>query len=438
MCDRVIFAIKGCSTELRHALLSVVDGSREKGKSRAGYKFSEPSALFPTVEYCIEAMDFDVAGDRSDVKVEIAPPTNFFGTNYILHNNAYEAIECAILNMKAGLKRRGFPDKVCNQLKTSACELMSLEMTYLFVRDTPEEAQQLLKDLSFRAHAIHGEKARSVISCDFETVYVNELPQGMLRIYIKSLQAKNCICLLTDGAVRKELEDLAKRTVRIEFIVNGRTIKKGIPSPEEGKEFNRNPKTWEVVNKGVNPAEAVFGFVRSNLMLDREMKATGTNVILLDILRPYQEVLQAYFNGDDPREHRNFQFLEGDKRSKRFSACKLEVYREAQYDLTIPWAKAKVLAVDGLAEDISFPRRYQIPKHLRSYTFAPEGVAAAKEKLAEIGDGAKYEEPTVDPFYREPSTIRRPPKKPLYVPRSELPGFGVSSKSKQKPTRRGF
>ena len=58
--------------------------------------------------------------------------------------------------------------------------------------------------------------------------------------------------------------------------------------------------------------------------------------------------------------------------------------------------------------------------------------------LAEIGDGAKYEEPTVDPFYREPSTIRRPPKKPLYVPRSELPGFGVSSKSKQKPTRRGF
>ena len=158
----------------------------------------------------------------------------------------------------------------------------------------------------------------------------------------------------------------------------------------------------------------------------------------LDILKPYAEVLAWYFAGNDPQEHTYFAHLDKEKRSKRFSACKQEIYKAGQFDITIPWEKAKILAVDGLSEILTFENRFRIPLWLRPHTFTPEGVAKANEKLSALYSGkeggANVEDgeweisaPDEEIDFGEPNH-KGPPKPTSATPAFQRakPGFGVS------------
>jgi len=145
---------------------------------------------------------------------------------------------------------------------------------------------------------------------------------------------------------------------------------------------SHSPDDWNQ-----SPAKAVFGFVRKALWLDRPLASEAVAPESLDILKPYAEVLAWYFAGNDPQEHTYFAHLDKEKRSKRFSACKQEIYKAGQFDITIPWEKAKILAVDGLSEILTFENRFRIPLWLRPHTFTPEGVAKANGQLSALYSG---------------------------------------------------
>lgn len=421
MSDRVIFVAKNLPAEIHHALAANVDSSEFK---RSTMKLAEPSVLYPNVGYSIESSnDSDPKADR-DLKVEFAAPSVLMGSNIALHNNPYEAVCAAIKNIQINLRRRGFDHKLCQQLKISACDLTSAEFTYCFKCSSPAEALKLLALIGFRAHAIHGEKATSVISCDRETVYVNHLPEGSLKVYIKSLKVKSTVFEVEDADARNQLAELAPCLVRIEFIVNGRTISKGIPGLDNVKVFGRRVLSWQCKHLEEGPAEPVFKFIRKALWLDRPLAAERVNPLELDILGPYQEVLQAYFDGADPRELPYFAHLDGDKLSKRFSACKQEIYKACQIDITIPWVKVQQLAVDGLGERLAFENHFRVPAELAAHTFTPAGVKASKATMDKL-----YDEH--EPFGHHTSSNQPPmPTKGAKGARGAVgkTGFGVAAR----------
>ena len=437
MSDRVIFILKNVPAMIRAAFAVKAENS-ELGKGPI--KVAEPSALFPNVSYSVESKGDSNHGEAVDIKIE-ASASNVVGTNIVLHNNPFELTHSIIKNVNVNLKRAGFLSGNREPLSIATAELQNAEFTYLFYCNTAEAARDLLKKIGFRIHAIHGEKAVSVTSCDRETIYANHLPEGMLRVYIKWLGAKDTILEVSDEEARASLESLAPLLVRIEFVLNGRTINKGISSPDGERTFNRRVTSWQFDMGNApsgweqSPAKAVFAFVRKALRLDRPLASEAVAPESLDILKPYAEVLAWYFAGNDPREHPNFAYLDKDKLSKRFSACKQEIYKAGQFDITIPWEKAQVLAVDGLSELLTFENRFRIALSLRPHTFTPEGVAKANGKLSALyaGDesGASVEDgewevsrPAEEIDFGEP--IRKGPPKPasaMPVFQRTKPGF---------------
>lgn len=439
MSDRVIFILKNVPAAIRAAFATKAENSESK---KSFLKIGEPSALYPNVSYSVECKEEGNHGEAVDLKIEAAAST-VAGTNIVLHNNPFELVHATIKNITVNLKRGGFLFGGREPFSLLTAELLSTEFTYLFLCSSPDAARDLLRKIGFRIHAIHAEKAYSVISCDRETIYANQLPEGMLRVYIKWLKAKETILEVEDANARAELENLAPLLVRVEFVVNGRTISKGISSSDEKRTFNRRVSSWQHESRGSadwdqSPANAVFAFVRKALKLDRPLASEAVAPESLDVLKPYQEVLAWYFAGKEPREHPYFAHLDKEKLSKRFSACKQDIYKAGQFDITIPWEKAKILAVDGLSNILTFYGRFRAPLHLRSHVFAPEGVAKAygklsalysgKENIAGLDDGEwGMSRPADEIDFGEPNR-KGPPKPTSATPAFQRtkPGFGVS------------
>ncbi len=438
MSDRVIFILKNVTAAIRAAFAVKAENSES---SKGPIKVAEPSALYPNVSYSVESKGESNHGEAVDLKIEAAAST-VVGTNIVLNNNPFELVNTTLMNMNVNLKRAGFASGERMPLSIAAAELQNAEFTYLFLRKNSDAARELLKKISFRVHAIHGEKAQSVISCDRETIYANQLPEGMIRVYIKWVKAKGTVLETEDPTARAELEDLTPVLVRIEYVVNGRTIGKGISSPDGKRTFNRRVSSWQHESHSPadwdqSPAKAVFGFVRKALWLDRPLASEAVAPESLDILKPYAEVLAWYFAGNDPQEHQYFAHLDKEKRSKRFSACKQEIYKAGQFDITIPWEKAKILAVDGLSEILTFENRFRIPLWLRPHTFTPEGVAKANGKLsalyagkeggANVEDGEWEVSRPADEVDFGESNRNGPPKPTSATPAFQRtkPGFGV-------------
>ena len=437
MSDRVIFILKNVTAAIRAAFAVKAENSES---SKGPIKVAEPSALFPNVSYSVECKGDGNHGEAVDLQIEAAAST-VVGTNIVLHNNPFELVQTTIKNMNVNLKRAGFWSGQREPLNIAAAEMQNAEFTFLYYCDSPEAARELLKTISFRIHAIHGEKAQSVTSCDRETVYANHLPEGMLRVYIKWVGAKDTILEVADEEARSSLVSVAPLLVRIEYVLNGRTIRKGIPSRDGKRTFNRLVSSWQF-DKGnapsgweQSPAKAVFAFVRKALRLDRPLASEAVAPESLDILKPYTEVLAWYFSGNDPHEHPYFSHLDKVNRSKRFSACKQDIYKAGQFDITIPWEKAKILAVDGLSEHLTFENRFRIAHWLRPHTFTPEGVTKANGKLSALYAGEESDTNVEDGAWE----VSRPAEEiDLGEPNRKGPPKPVSATPVFQRTKPGF
>lgn len=326
-----------------------------------------PSPVMPSQKFKLHPLKVGVDGYIEGFRVEAAVAGCAAPQNVILSNNVKAAALFNLRLVQYHCRINGMPMEEYNRFELRHVRLVDVELTYLFKLETAKAVQVALDLLKARATALYGKKAKFYGSGGSYTLRI-ETPGGIIKVYIKDLEAQPKALRVTDAAIRNEIEALAPLLLRIEVVLRAADLEKmNLSSPEDWHLTEFNDPAADTYRKVFNEV------IRKRLQLDvwhiTEAPSEETMASLADT---HRTLLEFHLQGNNARDHELCRYSGSGKLDPNYYQIRNAILAKVGIDLDIPWEHQVAGMVGNLSELLQYDQRFRVPEHLRAYAFTSE------------------------------------------------------------------
>ena len=325
------------------------------------------SPVMPSQKFKLHPLKVGVDGYIEGFRVEAAVAGCAAPQNVILSNNVKAAALFNLRLVQYHCRINGMPMEEYNRFELRHVRLVDVELTYLFKLETAKSVQAALDLLKARATALYGKKAKFYGSGGSYTLRI-ETPGGIIKVYIKDLEAQPKALRVTNAYARSEIEDLAPLLLRIEVVLRATDLEKmNLSSPEDWHLTEFNDPAADTYRKVFNEV------VRKRLQLDvwhvTEVPSEETMASLADT---HHTLLEFHLEGNNARDHELCRYSGSGKLDPNYYQIRNAILAKAGIDLDIPWEQQVAGMAGNLSELLQYDQRFRVPEHLRAYAFTSE------------------------------------------------------------------
>lgn len=326
-----------------------------------------PSPVMPSQKFKLHPLKVGVDGYIEGFRVEAAVAGCAAPQNVILSNNVKAAALFNLRLVQYHCRINGMPMEEYNRFELRHVRLVDVELTYLFKLETAKAVQVALDLLKARATALYGKKAKFYGSGGSYTLRI-ETPGGIIKVYIKDLEAQPKALRVTDAAIRNEIEALAPLLLRIEVVLRAADLEKmNLSSPEDWHLTEFNDPAADTYRKVFDEV------VRKRLQLDvwhaTEAPSEEAMALLADT---HHTLLEFHLEGNNARDHELCRYSGSGKLDPNYYQIRNAILAKVGIDLDIPWEHQVAGMVGNLSELLQYDQRFRVPEHLRAYAFTSE------------------------------------------------------------------
>ena len=367
MCDRLVSDIHH-PDRLNAAGMPVTVGNlldMASGEMFPWYKAHFlPSPVMPSQKFKLHPLKVGVDGCIEGFRVEAAVAGCAAPQNVILSNNVKAAALFNLRLVQYHCRINNMPMEEYSRFELRHVRLVDVELTYLFKLEAAKAVQVALDMLKARATALYGKKAKFYGSGGSYTLCV-ETPGGIIKVYIKDLEAQPKALRVADAAVRGEIEALAPLLLRIEVVLRATDLQKmGLSSPED----------WHLTEFGDPESDTyrkVFNeVIRKRLQLDVWFATEAPNEeTIATLVDTHRTILEFHMQGHSARDHELCRYAGSGKLNPNYYQIRNAIIAKVGIDLDIPWELQVAGMADNLSEMLQYDQRFRVPEHLRAYAF---------------------------------------------------------------------
>lgn len=326
-----------------------------------------PSPVMPSQKFKLHPLKVGVDGYIEGFRVEAAVAGCAAPQNVILSNNVKAAALFNLRLVQYHCRINGMPMEEYNRFELRHVRLVDVELTYLFKLETAKSVQAALDLLKARATALYGKKAKFYGSGGGYTLRI-ETPGGIIKVYIKDLEAQPKALRVTNADARSEIEDLAPLLLRIEVVLRATDLEKmNLSSPEDWHLTEFNDPAADTYRKVFDEV------VRKRLQLDvwhaTEAPSEEAMALLADT---HHTLLEFHLEGNNARDHELCRYSGSGKLDPNYYQIRNAILAKVGIDLDIPWEHQVAGMVGNLSELLQYDQRFRVPEHLRAYAFTSE------------------------------------------------------------------
>ena len=325
------------------------------------------SPVMPSQKFKLHPLKVGVDGYIEGFRVEAAVAGCAAPQNVILSNNVKAAALFNLRLVQYHCRINGMPMEEYNRFELRHVRLVDVELTYLFKLETAKAVQVALDLLKARATALYGKKAKFYGSGGSYTLRI-ETPGGIIKVYIKDLEAQPKALRVTNADARSEIEDLAPLLLRIEVVLRATDLEKmNLSSPEDWRLTEFNDPAADTYRKVFDEV------VRKRLQLDvwhaTEAPSEEAMALLADT---HHTLLEFHLEGNNARDHELCRYSGSGKLDPNYYQIRTAILARVGIDLDIPWEYQFAGMAGNLSELLQYDQRFRVPKHLRAYAFTSE------------------------------------------------------------------
>ena len=325
------------------------------------------SPVMPSQKFKLHPLRVGVDGYIEGFRVEVAVAGCAAPQNVILSNNVKAAALFNLRLVQYHCRINGMPMEEYNRFELRHVRLVDVELTYLFKLETAKAVQVALDLLKARATALYGKKAKFYGSGGSYTLRI-ETPGGIIKVYIKDLEAQPKALRVTNADARSEIEDLAPLLLRIEVVLRATDLEKmNLSSPEDWRLTEFNDPAADTYRKVFDEV------VRKRLQLDvwhaTEAPSEEAMALLADT---HHTLLEFHLEGNNARDHELCRYSGSGKLDPNYYQIRNAILAKVGIDLDIPWEHQVAGMVGNLSELLQYDQRFRVPEHLRAYAFTSE------------------------------------------------------------------
>ena len=325
------------------------------------------SPVMPSQKFKLHPLKVGVDGYIEGFRVEVAVAGCAAPQNVILSNNVKAAALFNLRLVQYHCRINGMPMEEYNRFELRHVRLVDVELTYLFKLETAKAVQVALDLLKARATALYGKKAKFYGSGGSYTLRI-ETPGGIIKVYIKDLEAQPKALRVTNADARSEIEDLAPLLLRIEVVLRATDLEKmNLSSPEDWRLTEFNDPAADTYRKVFDEV------VRKRLQLDvwhaTEAPSEEAMALLADT---HHTLLEFHLEGNNARDHELCRYSGSGKLDPNYYQIRNAILAKVGIDLDIPWEHQVAGMVGNLSELLQYDQRFRVPEHLRAYAFTSE------------------------------------------------------------------
>ena len=367
MCDRLVSDIHH-PDRLNAAGMPVTVGNlldMASGEMFPWYKAHFlPSPVMPSQKFKLHPLMVGVDGYIEGFRVEAAVAGCAAPQNVILSNNVKAAALFNLRLVQYHCRINGMPLEEYSRFELSHVRLVDVELTYLFKLETAKAVQVALDMLKARATALFGKKAKFYGSGGSYTLRI-ETPGGIIKVYIKDLEAQPKALRVADAAVRGEIEELAPLLLRIEVVLRAADLEKMTLS---------SPEDWHLPEAGDPESDTyrkVFNkVIRERLKLDAwHVTEAPTEETMASLADTHRTLLEFHLQGNNARDHELCRYSGSGKLDPNYYQIRAAILAKVGIDLDIPWEQQVAGMADNLSALLQYDQRFRVPEHLRAYSF---------------------------------------------------------------------
>ena len=325
------------------------------------------SPVMPSQKFKLHPLKVGVDGCIEGFRVEAAVAGCAAPQNVILSNNVKAAALFNLRLVQYHCRINGMPMEEYSRFELRHVRLVDVELTYLFKLETAKAVQVALDLLKARATALYGKKAKFYGSGGSYTLRI-ETPGGIIKAYIKDLEAQPKALRVTDAAIRNEIEALAPLLLRIEVVLRAADLEKmNLSSPEDWHltEFN---------DPAADSYRKVFDeVVRKRLQLDVwHATEAPSEKAMASLADTHRMLLEFHLQGNNARDHELCRYSGSGKLDPNYYQIRNAILAKVGIDLDIPWEHQVAGMAGNLSELLQYDQRFRVPEHLRAYAFTSE------------------------------------------------------------------
>ena len=325
------------------------------------------SPVMPSQKFKLHPLKVGVDGYIEGFRVEAAVAGCAAPQNVILSNNVKAAALFNLRLVQYHCRINGMPMEEYSRFELCHVRLVDVDLTYLFKLETAKAVQVALDLLKARATALYGKKAKFYGSGGSYTLRI-ETPGGIIKAYIKDLEAQPKALRVTDAAFRNEIEALAPLLLRIEVVLRATDLEKmNLSSPEDWHLTEFNDPAADTYRKVFDEV------VRKRLQLDvwhaTEAPSEEAMALLADT---HHTLLEFHLEGNNARDHELCRYSGSGKLDPNYYQIRNAILAKVGIDLDIPWEHQVAGMVGNLSELLQYDQRFRVPEHLRAYAFTSE------------------------------------------------------------------
>ncbi len=367
MCDRTVSDIN-YPDKLNAAGMPVTVGNlldMATGEMFPWYKTHFlPSPVMPSQKFKLHPLKVGVDGYIEGFRVEAAVAGCAAPQNVILSNNVKAAALFNLRLVQYLCRINGMPMEEYSRFELRHVRLVDVELTYLFKLETAKSVQAALDLLKARATALYGKKAKFYGSGGSYTLRI-ETPGGIIKVYIKDLEAQPKALRVTNATVRGEIEDLAPLLLRIEVVLRAADLEKmNLSSPEDWHLTEFNDPVIDTYRKVFNEV------IRKRLQLDVwYVTETPSEEVMASLADTHRTLLEFHLQGNNARDHELCRYSGSGKLDPNYYQIRTAILAKVGIDLDIPWEQQVAGMADNLSTLLQYDQRFRVPEHLRAYAF---------------------------------------------------------------------
>jgi hypothetical protein len=323
-----------------------------------------PSPVMPSQKFKLQPLKVGVDGYIEGFRVEAAVAGCAAPQNVILSNNVKAAALFNLRLVQYLCRINGMPMEEYSRFELRHVRLVDVELTYLFKLETAKSVQAALDLLKARATALYGKKAKFYGSGGSYTLRI-ETPGGIIKVYIKDLEAQPKALRVTNATVRGEIEDLAPLLLRIEVVLRAADLEKmNLSSPEDWHLTEFNDPVIDTYRKVFNEV------IRKRLQLDVwYVTETPSEEVMASLADTHRTLLEFHLQGNNARDHELCRYSGSGKLDPNYYQIRTAILAKVGIDLDIPWEQQVAGMADNLSTLLQYEQRFRVPEHLRAYAF---------------------------------------------------------------------
>jgi len=325
------------------------------------------SPVMPSQKFKLHPLKVGVDGCIEGFRVEAAVAGCAAPQNVILSNNVKAAALFNLRLVQYHCRINGMPMEEYSRFELCHVRLIDVELTYLFKLETAKAVQVALDLLKARATALYGKKAKFYGSGGSYTLRI-ETPGGIIKAYIKDLEAQPKAFRVTDAAIRNEIEALAPLLLRIEVVLRAADLEKmNLSSPEDWHLTEFNDPAADTYRKVFDEV------VRKRLQLDVwHATEAPSEKAMASLADTHRMLLEFHLQGNNARDHELCRYSGSGKLDPNYYQIRNAILAKVGIDLDIPWEHQVAGMAGNLSELLQYDQRFRVPEHLRAYAFTSE------------------------------------------------------------------